>query len=174
MCTQVEIWENIISLIEFHYRLQCGTKSHSLYHLNLNGGMPLVKGSANINLVLTCSMTTFLSLTYFLMARYLMLICLLQLPLQLFFAINTVATLSENILNGLDMESTTLSPTMKLLSQTLCEVASKQEMNSTSIVKVTVNICYALLQETTPPTNMKMYPNIDFWELMQPAKSESK
>ena len=40
-----------------------------------------------------------------------------------------VAELSQKILNGLDIESITLSPEMKLFRHTLCEVALKQEMN---------------------------------------------
>ena len=100
------------------------------------------------------------------MARYLMLMCLFQLPLLLFLAINIATELSQNILNGLDMKSTTLSPIMKLLSHTTCDVASKQ-------VEVAVNVCFALFQETAPSVSMKMYPDVDFQELTQLAKSES-
>ena len=97
----------------------------TIWSLNFNGGMPLVKGSVIINLVLMCSITTFFSLTRSLMARFLMSMCLLQLPLLLFLAIKTPAELSQYMLNGLDIESIILSPEMKLLSHTPCEVASK-------------------------------------------------
>ncbi|KAM7491980.1 hypothetical protein LguiA_034901 [Lonicera macranthoides] len=116
--------------------------------------MPLVKGSAIINSVFTCSITTFSSLTRSLMAKYLMSICLLRLPLLLFLAINTAAELSQKILNGLEMESTILRPEMKLFNHTPCDVASKQETNSASIVEVAVKDCLALLHETAPPANM--------------------
>lgn len=56
------------------------------WSLNLCGGMALVKWSANICLVLICSITTFFSLKCSFMARYLMSMCLLQLPL--FFALS--------------------------------------------------------------------------------------
>ena len=100
--------------------------------------------------------------------------CLLQLPLLLFFAIKTAAELSQYILNGLDIESITLSPEMKLLSHTPCEVASKQDMNSASIVEVAVMVCLTLLQDIAPPANIKMYPDVDLRESTQPAKSESE
>jgi hypothetical protein len=112
--------------------------------------MPLVKGSTIISSVLTCSMTTFFSLTRSLMAKYLMSMCLLQLPLLLFLAIKTAAELSQYILNGLEIESIILGPEMKLLSHTPCEVASKQETNSASIVEVAVKVYMALLHDTAP------------------------
>src|ERR1044072_5206560 len=117
--------------------------------------MPLVKQSAIINSMLTCSMTTFFSLTRSLMAKYLMSMCLLRLPLLLFLAIKTAAELSQYIFNGLEIESITLSPDMKLFNHTPCEVASKQETNSASIVEVAVNVCFALIQDTAPPASIK-------------------
>ena len=108
------------------------------------------------------------------MAKYLMSMCLLRLSLLLFLAIKTVAELSQYILNGLKIESITLSRTMKLFSHTPCEVALKQETNSASIVEVAVNVYFALLQETAPPANMKMYPDVDLQESTHPGKSKSE
>ena len=63
---------------------------------------------------------------------------------------------------------------MKLLSHTPCEVASKQETNSASMVEVAVKDCLTLLYEIAPPAIMKMYSDIDLRESTQPAKSESE
>jgi hypothetical protein len=63
---------------------------------------------------------------------------------------------------------------MKLLSHTPCEVASKQETNSASIVEVAVKVCLALLHDTAPPTIKNIYPDVDLRESIQPAKSESE
>ena len=92
----------------------------------------------------------------------------------MFFAIKTAVELSQYILNGLDIESITLSLEMKLLSHTSCKVASKQDMNSVSIVEVAVNVYLTLLQDIAPPANIKMYPDVDLHESTQPAKSESE
>ena len=92
----------------------------------------------------------------------------------MFFAIKTAVELSQYILNGLDIESITLSPKIKLLSHTPCEVVSKQDMNSTSIVEVAVKAYLTLLQDIALPTNIKMYPDVDLHESTQPAKSESE
>ena len=119
-------------------------------------GMPLVKGSTIINSMLTCSMTTLFSLTRSLMAKYLMLMCLLQLPLLLFPATNTAVELSQYNFNDLEIESTNLSPNIKLFNHTPCKVASKQEKNLASIVEVVAKDCFALLQDTTPPTSIKI------------------
>ena len=108
------------------------------------------------------------------MARYLMSMSLLQLPLLLFFTIKTAAKLSQYILNDLDIESITLSLEMKLLSHTPCEVASKQDMNSATIIEVAVMVCLTLLQDIVPLANIKMYPDVDLRESTQPAKFESK
>ena len=110
------------------------------WSLNFCGGMPLVKGSTNMTSVLTCSMTTFLSLTRSRSARYLMSICFLWLPLLLFLAIKTAVELSQYNLNILDIESTILSPEIKFFNHTPCEVASKQETNSASIMEVVTRI----------------------------------
>jgi len=126
--------------------------------------MPLVKGSVIINSVLICSMTTFLSFTLSLMAKYLMSMCLLRLPLLLFLAIKTAVELSQKILKGLEIVSTIFSPEMKLLSHTPCDVASKQEINSASMVEVAVKVCLTLLHEIAPPAIMKMYSNVDLRE----------
>ena len=58
---------------------------------------------------------------------------------------------------------------MKLLSHTPCDVASKQETNSTYMVEVAVKVCLTLLHEIAPSTIMKMYPNVDLRESTQPA-----
>ena len=119
-------------------------------------------------------MTTFLSFTLSLMAKYLMSMCLLRLPLLLFLAIKTAAELSQKILKGLEIVSIIFSPEMKLLSYTPCDVASKKERNSTSMVEVAVRVCLTLLHEIAPPAIMKMYPDVDLRESTQPAKSESE
>jgi hypothetical protein len=116
-------------------------------------------------------MTTFFSLIRFLMAKYLMLMCLLRLPFLLFLAIKTAVELSQYILNGLEIESIILSPKMKLLSHTPCEIASKQETNSASIVEVAVKVCLALLHDTAPLAIKNMYPDAD---LRESVKSESE
>ena len=91
--------------------------------------------------------------------------CLLRLSLLLFLAKKTVAELSQNIFSGLDIESTILSLKMKLFIHTPCDVASKQETNSASIVEVAIKVCFALLHDTAPSANMKKYPNVDLREL---------
>lgn len=63
----------------------------STLSINLCGGMPFVKGSAIINSKLICSMTIFFCLTHYLMAKYLMSMCLPRLPLLLFLEIKTAA-----------------------------------------------------------------------------------
>ena len=108
------------------------------------------------------------------MAKNLISMCLLQLLLLLFLAKKTVAELSQNILNGLAIESTILRPEMKLFNHTPCEVASKQAMNSASIVDVAINVYLALFQEIAPLANMKIYSEVDFRESIHPAKSESE
>jgi len=60
------------------------------------------------------------------------------------------------------MESTTLRPGMKLFNYTPCEVASKQETNSASIVEVAVKVCFALLQDTAPLASIKHNPMLIF------------
>ena len=100
--------------------------------------------------------------------------CLLRLQLLLFLAIKTLLGLSQYTFNGLDIESTILSPEIKLFNHTPGDVASKQDMNSTSIVEVGVIVCFPLLQDLAPPTNIKMYPDVGFHESIQPTKSESE
>jgi len=89
--------------------------------------------------------------------------CLLRLPLLLFLAINTTTKLSQYNFNGLEIESTTLRPDMKLFNHTPCDVASKQETNSTSIVEVAVKVCLALLQDTAPPANKNITRCWSLW-----------
>ena len=108
------------------------------------------------------------------MANYLMSICLLRLPLLLFLARKTAAKLSQYILNDLEIESTILSPKIKHFNHTLCDVALKQDMNLASVVEVAIKVCLVFLQDTSLPTNTKMYLNVDFYESTHPAKSESK
>ena len=98
------------------------------------------------------------------MTRYLMSICLLRIPLLLFLAIKTVAELSQYNLNGLDIDSTILSPEIKLFNHTPCEVASKQETKSTFIVEVVTRVCLVLLRNIALPGNINMYPEVDFHE----------
>ncbi|KAL3655533.1 hypothetical protein CASFOL_001319 [Castilleja foliolosa] len=100
--------------------------------------------------------------------------CLHRLPLRLFFAMNTAAELSQYILIGRLIESTTLSPEMKPFNHTPCEVASKHETNSASIVEVAVKVCLTLLHDIAPSANINTYPEVDFRESIQPAKSESE
>ena len=80
--------------------------------------------------------------------------------------------LSQYIVNGVEIESTILSPKMKFFNHTPCKVASKQDTNSVSIVEVAVRICFVLLQDISPLANIKMYHDVDFCELTQLAKSE--
>ena len=108
------------------------------------------------------------------MAKYLMLMCLLQLPLLLFLAIKIAIELSQYILNGLEIESVILSPDIKLFIHTLCDVASKQEMNPASVVEVAVKVCFTLFQDTASLENINTYPNVDLRESTQPAKSKSE
>jgi len=56
------------------------------------------------------------------MTKYLMLICLLCLPLLLFLAIKT-SKLSQYIINSLEIESIILSLDMKLLKNTPYAIA---------------------------------------------------
>ena len=108
------------------------------------------------------------------MAKYLMSMCLLQLPLLLFLAKKTAVELSQNTFSGLDIESMILSPKMKLFIHTPCDVTSKQKTNSTSIVDVATKVCFALLHDTALSTNMKMYLDVDLRESTQSTKSESE
>ena len=55
---------------------------------------------------------------------------------------------------------------MKLFNHTPCEVASKQDTNSASIVEVVVKVCFALLQEKIPSATIKTYSKVDFHESM--------
>lgn len=71
------------------------------WSMNFFDDIPLVKGSIIINLVLTGSMTTFFYLTRSRMAKYLMLICLLQFLLLSFLARKIAVELLHYNLNGL-------------------------------------------------------------------------
>ena len=62
---------------------------------------------------------------------------------------------------------------MKLFNHTTCEVVSKQDTNSTSKVEIASKVCLARLQNTAPPTNIKIYLDVDFRQSTQPVKSES-
>ena len=98
------------------------------------------------------------------MTKYLMSMCLLRFQLLLFLAIKTTTELLQKILKCLEIVSTIFSPEMKLLSHTPCDVASKQETNSTSMVEVAVKVCLTLFHEIAPPAIMKMYPDVDLRE----------
>jgi len=63
---------------------------------------------------------------------------------------------------------------MKLLSHTPCDVASKQETNSTYMVEVAIKVCLTLLHEISLPVIMKMYSNVNLCESTEPTKSESE
>ena len=84
------------------------------------------------------------------------------------------AELSQHIFNGLEIESTILTPYMKLFNHIPCEVASKQKMNSASIVKVAVKVCFVLLQDTAPLASIKIYSDVDFRKSTQAARSKSE
>ena len=90
----------------------------------------------------------------------------------MFLAKKTSAELSQNTFSGLDIESTILSPEMKLFIHTPWDVASKQEMNSASIVEVAIKVYFVLFHDTSPSANMKMYPDVDLRESTQPIKFE--
>ena len=100
--------------------------------------------------------------------------CLLRLPRLLFLAMKIAVELSQYILNGLEIESTILSPDMKLFNHTPYEVASTQETHSASIVEVAVKVCFVLLQDIALLASIKIYPDVDFRESTQPAKSKSE
>ena len=61
---------------------------------------------------------------------------------------------------------------MELFNYTPYKVASKQDTNLASIVEVAVSVCFALLQDTTPLTNIKIYLDVYFSESTQQTKSE--
>src|SRR3954468_6582340 len=77
------------------------------------GGNPLVSGSATIRVVLKFTIDTCCFCTLSLTTKYLISICLEQLEYFLFLEKKTAAVLSQYILNGLAIESTTPSPVMK-------------------------------------------------------------
>ena len=72
------------------------------------------------------------------------------------------------------MESINLSSYMKLLIHIPCEIVSKQETNSASIVEVAVKVCLTLLHDIAPPAIIKMYLDVDLRQSTQPAKLESE
>lgn len=134
------------------------------WSLNLDGDMSLIKGSTIINLVLMCSIIAVFSLI--LMAKYIPLMCLLWFPLLLFLSEKTTK-LSQIIVNGLDIKSTTLIPEIKLFIQIPCNVASWQVINLAYVVKVAIKVYFTLLHDTTSPTSTKIYPDVDLHEAMQ-------
>ena len=75
---------------------------------------------------------------------------------MLFLAIKIAVELSQYIINDLEIESTSLSPEMKLFNHIPFEVASKHETNSASIVKVAVKDYLTLLQDIAPLANINM------------------
>ena len=93
---------------------------------------------------------------------------------MLFLAIKITTELSHKILIGLEIVSTIFSQEMKLLSHTPCDVASKQETNSSSMIEVAIKVYLTLLHKIAPSTIMKMYIDVDLRESTQLAKSESK
>jgi len=136
--------------------------------------MPFVNGSTIISLVLMFSMIISFALTRCLMAKYLMSMCLIQLPLLLFLAKKRATELSKYIFNSLGMESITRRPLMKLFNQIPCDVVSNNEINLASMIEVATNDCFALLQDIAPLVIMKMYPDVNLRESTQPAKSKSE
>ena len=62
-----------------------------------------------------------------------------------FLAIKITIELLQYVIYGLEIEYMILSPKMKLSIHTPCEVASKQDTNSTSIMEVAIKVCFALL-----------------------------
>src|SRR5262245_40989112 len=104
--------------------------------------MSLVIELTIINSLLMYSMTTLFSLTRYLMARYFILMCLLRLPLVLFFVIKTATELSQRILNDLDIESMIISLIIKLFNHTPYDVASKHKTDSASIVEVAIKVSF--------------------------------
>jgi len=118
--------------------------------------MPLVNESTIINSELIFLIKIVWSLMRSPMAKYLMPICLLRLPLLLFLAIKTATESSHYIFSGLKIESPIFNPEMKLFIHTPCDVALKQDMNSASIVEVVIKVYFALFQEKAPSANKKM------------------
>ena len=64
----------------------------------------------------------------------------------------------------LKVESTTLSPKIKLLNQIANDIASKHDTNSNYVVKIAIDVCFALL-EMTHLANKKTYPDVNLLEL---------
>lgn len=54
-------------------------------------------------------------------------------------------------------------------STKVCDVALKHAMNLASIVKVATKVSFTLLHDTTSLASMKMYPEVDLRESVQPA-----
>ena len=50
---------------------------------------------------------------------------------------------------------------MKLFNQIPYDVASNYEINSTFMVEVETNDCFALVQDIAPLAIMKMYPDVE-------------
>lgn len=63
---------------------------------------------------------------------------------------------------GLKTESTIFSPAMKFLNHMPCELASKQEVNSTSM-EMAINVFFSLLHEIAPFASINIFLNIDFF-----------
>ena len=146
----------------------------STWLLNCFNDKPLVMGSAIISSMRICSMNTSFISMFSLTRRYLMLICLLLLPLLLFLEKKMAARLSQKILIGLTIESTILRPPIKFLNHNACVVASYHAMNFASIVDVATIVCLLLLLDIAPPARRKIYPKVDFLPSTHPTKSESE
>ncbi|KAJ1277219.1 hypothetical protein BS78_05G278300, partial [Paspalum vaginatum] len=82
---------------------------------------------------------------------------LLQPPLLLLWIATVESTadeLSQYILSGFSMLSTTLNPGINFFSHIACPVASKQAINLAYIVDDATMDCLQLFHDTAPPTRV--------------------
>lgn len=63
---------------------------------------------------------------------------------------------------------------MTFFDHRACDIVSKYTMNFAFIVNDATIFCFIRLQDTTPPTRRKMYPEVYLLESTHPAKFESK
>jgi hypothetical protein len=86
----------------------------------------------------------------------------------------TAGSLSQYILSGFSMLSTTLTSGPNFLSYSAYLVASKQATNSAYIVDDIMIVCLELFHYMTPFVSVNIYPDVNFSVSKQPAKSESE
>lgn len=135
----------------------------------------LVMESAIINSVFMRWIAICCLLIFSLTIKNFISMCLLRLLLLLFLEKKTASKLSQKILNGFIIESVIFKSDIKFFNHNAYNVASQHAMNSTSIVDDDgIIVCFILLQDAAPSASKKMYPEVDFFVFMHPAKSKSK